>query len=82
MLPGFEPYCKPMGTFTLSKEEGGLGAIALNSFPSANLTALAVLAKKEPPIFKLALWPKIMPFGLRRNRLAVRSHHPLQKLGY
>ncbi len=45
--------------------------MALNSVPSANLILLAVLATNEPPIFKLAFGPKMMPLGLVKNRFAL-----------
>ncbi len=59
-----------MGTLTVSK-----GALVVSSevpkmVPSANLRLLAVVARNEPPIFNEALGPKIMPFGLSRNRFA------------
>ena len=44
---------------------------ALNSRPSRKVMLLAVVAKNDPPIFKDAFSPKIMPAGLRRNKLAV-----------
>jgi hypothetical protein len=50
---------------------GAEGFTALNSVPSANLMLLAVLATKEPPTSKRAFDPKIIPFGLIRNKLAL-----------
>jgi len=45
--------------------------VALNDVPSAKLMLLAVVPRNEPRIFRLAFGPKIMPLGLRRNRLAL-----------
>jgi hypothetical protein len=47
------------------------GAAALKEVPSAKLMLLAVVPKNDPPIFRLALGPKIIPLGLIKNKLAV-----------
>ena len=47
------------------------GLVALNEVPSAKLMLLAVVPRNEPPIFRLAFGPKIIPLGLMRNRLAL-----------
>jgi hypothetical protein len=59
-----------MGTLMVSRD-GEEGVVALNSVPSANFTALAVLPRNEPPMFNWASEPKIIPLGLSKNRLAV-----------
>lgn len=59
-----------MGTLIESKE-GAVGLVALNSLPSANLILEAVEPRNEPPIFNWAFWPKIIPLGLIKNKLAV-----------
>ena len=51
--------------------KGGLSKfVALNS-PSGNKRLSAVLPKNEPPRFNLALFPKIIPAGLIKNKLAL-----------
>ncbi len=51
---------------------GGVsGLVALNKLPSAITKLSALLAKNEPPIFNWAFGTKIMPLGLRKNKLAV-----------
>lgn len=47
------------------------GCTALNRLPSAKIRLFAVLTKNEPAIFNLALFPKINPLGLIRNKLAI-----------
>ncbi len=71
MLAAGFPNCKPIGTLTVSSGVVVWGFVALNKVPSAKLRLVAVLAKKDPPIFSAALEPKVIPFGLIRNKLAV-----------
>ncbi len=56
---------------TVSKGEGASGFEALKNPRLPNPRAFAVVATKEPPIFKLAFLPKIIPDGLSKNRFAV-----------
>ncbi len=70
MLPTAPLNCRPIGTLIVSKGVAWW-AVALNSVPSAKVRLLAVLARKEPPMFSDALEPKIIPLGLSKNRLAV-----------
>lgn len=70
MAPGLLPNPKPTGTLTVSKELLSK-LLDLNSVPSAKLMLLAVVARKEPPIFNWALLPKTIQLGLIRNKLAV-----------
>ncbi|BAY42429.1 hypothetical protein SAMD00079811_00060 [Scytonema sp. HK-05] len=54
----------------VSKGEGASGLVALKKPILPNWIAFAVVATNEPPTFKLAFGPKIIPFGLSRNTLA------------
>jgi hypothetical protein len=58
-----------MGTLTVSNG-GAFGSAAEKKLPSSNITLSALVAKKDPPIFNLALGPKTMPAGLTKNRFA------------
>ncbi len=70
IFPPTPPYCNPTGTLIVNKGVPW-GFLALKKLPSAKTTLSAVLARNDPPIFSLALRPKIIPFGLIRNKLAV-----------
>jgi hypothetical protein len=67
MGPGEPRNCRPVGTLM---DRSGEVLIALKLWPSANLIAWAVVARKEPPRLSWALGPKRMPEGLSRKRLA------------
>ena len=56
-----------MGTLSVKVGEGFW---AENSVPSEKRILWAVVPTKEPPISKIALGPKIIPLGLRKNKLA------------
>lgn len=69
---GDEPYCRPSGTLMLSRD--GISAdIASKVVPFWNSRLSAVLERKEPDISRVALFPKRMPLGLSKKRLAVPS---------
>ena len=70
MSPAPVPTCRPVGTFTASRELAALLSVKLNE-PSWNSIPLAVLPIKEPPRDRVAPVPKVMPLGLNKNRLAV-----------
>ena len=66
-----ELNCNPTGTLTVSKGTVSPSGVAINSLPSAKAIELALVATKEPPTSNCALAPKRIPWGLRRNKLAV-----------
>ena len=45
--------------------------MVLKKVPSAKTKLLALLATNEPPKFRRAFGPKLMPLGLIRNKLAL-----------
>jgi len=70
IVPGLPPNCNPIGTLIVNKGVV-LVLTPLNSVPSANLILLAVVPINEPPIFKLASLPNMIPLGLSKNKFAV-----------
>jgi hypothetical protein len=58
--PGAGPNCKPIGTLTERSDVVAVFA-ALNSLPPAKRILVVVEARKDPPLFSRAFFPKIMP---------------------
>ncbi len=76
---GGEPNCNP-GVILIEIKGGAVGLLALNSKPLSKTTLSAVVAKKEPEIFKLALAPKLIPFGLIKIKFAAPSTPKVPKI--
>ncbi len=56
---------------TVNKLDGMDGLTALNRSPLGKIRPSVVVARKEPPIFKLEPAPNKMPLGLIKNKLAL-----------
>ena len=69
IAPGSGPNTSPRGAVTVNREGLSSGS-TLNCPSSPKLMLLAVVAKKEPLTLKAEFWPKIIPAGLIKNRLA------------
>ena len=67
---GFAPKFRPIGADIVSRGPEAI-SVVLNSTLSLKRMLSAVLATNDPPIFKDAFSPKMMPLGFSRKRLAV-----------